>query len=59
MRHWERDLVDHLVWLMLLEADEPLKDALAELKVDFPSLPSEEAVGAYLFEPRSARRTTS
>jgi hypothetical protein len=59
MRYWERDLVDHLVWLMLLQADEPLEDALSELKVDFPSLPSEEVVRAYHFKARSARGTTS
>jgi thioredoxin reductase (NADPH) len=38
---------------MLLEADEPLQDALAELKIDFPNLPSEEAVRAYCFEKTS------
>jgi hypothetical protein len=50
MRHWERDLVDHLLLLMVLEGDEPLDDALAELKSDFPSLPSEEAVRANRLE---------
>jgi hypothetical protein len=44
MRHWERDLVDHLLLLMVLEGDEPLDAALAELKSDFPSLPTEEVV---------------
>jgi hypothetical protein len=44
MRHWERDLVDHLVLLMTLTGDEPLDAALATLKSEFPSLPSDEAV---------------
>ena len=44
MRHWERDLVDHLVLLMMVAGDEPLDAALETLKSEFPSLPSDEAV---------------
>jgi len=43
MRHWERDLVDHLVLLMMVAGDEPLDTAIETLKTEFPSL-SDEAV---------------
>jgi hypothetical protein len=56
VRHWERDLVDHLVWLMVLQADEPLDGALAELKRDFPALPSDEAVRAGYFTAETSGR---
>jgi hypothetical protein len=46
MRHWERDLVDHLVLLLLVEGDEPLDEALRDVKESFPSLPTEEALRA-------------
>src|SRR5262245_3475438 len=45
-RHWERDLVDHLVLLRQLQGDEPLAEALAEVKSDFPNLASDEVVRA-------------
>jgi hypothetical protein len=44
MRHWERDLVDHLVLLMMLAGDAPLEAAIETLKTEFPTLPSDEAV---------------
>jgi hypothetical protein len=44
MRHWERDLVDHLFLLMMLTGDEPVDAALETLKREFPSLPRDEAV---------------
>ena len=43
MRHWERDLFDHLVLLMMLAGDEP-DAAIETLKAEFPTLPSDEAV---------------
>jgi hypothetical protein len=55
MRHWERDLVDHLVLLLLVEGDEPLDEALRDVKETFPSLPTEEAVRAGRFSRLTAR----
>ncbi len=55
MRHWERDLVDHLVLLLLLEGDEPLDEALRDVKETFPSLPTDEAVRASWFARPRAR----
>jgi len=56
MRHWERDLADHLVLLVLMHSDETLDEVVAELKNDLPSFPSEEAVRATYFGANSASR---
>jgi hypothetical protein len=44
MRHWERDLVDHLVLLMMVAGDEPPDAAVETVKNEFPTLPSDAAV---------------
>jgi len=49
MRYWERDLADHLILLMMMQSDETLDEAVAELKNDLPNFPSEEAVRASYF----------
>jgi hypothetical protein len=44
MHHWERDLVDHLVPLMMLAGEAPLDAAVETVKSEFPTLPSDDAV---------------
>jgi len=51
MRRWERDLADHLVLPMTMQSDEPSKEAFAELKRKFPSLPIEEAARSAQLDP--------
>ena len=50
MRYWERDLADHLILLMLMNSDGTVDQAVAELKKDLPSFPTEEVVRASYFE---------
>ena len=38
--------MDHLVLLLFLEGEEPLEDALRDVKESFPRLPTDEAVRA-------------
>lgn len=44
MKGWERDLLDHLVWLRLTyEEDRVSRDAIvAQLKLEFPPLAATE-----------------
>jgi hypothetical protein len=47
MKGWERDLLDHLVWLKLVseEGGASREEVVAELKREFPRLAADEDVG--------------
>lgn len=44
MKGWERDLLDHLVWLTLTYEDDPIStdEVVAQLKREFSSLAAAE-----------------